>query len=185
MSWFTAARIAVVKCTHKSGTFNRVIWQTGARRLPEKSFRLFIRGLEKGCYGRKRRSKRRKRNCSGLLNFLELRNSARGFRGSSFFSFSRDTKFISIFFSIFRNFRHSELSFLSLLLGRRDFSSLREFKVQILEKKEKRKEFIEKMEQSPVSFPEILKNLLVTKAFSRVASTSRSRPGKGAESRRA
>lgn len=170
MSWFTAARIAVVKCTHKSGTFNRVIWQTGARRLPEKSFRLFIRGLEKGCYGRKRRSKRRKRNCSGLLNFLELRNSARGFRGSSSFSFSRDTKFISIFFSIFRNFRYSELSFLSLLLGRRDFSSLREFKVQILEKKEK--EFIEKREQSPVSFPEILKNLLVTKAFSRVASTS-------------
>lgn len=168
LSWFTAARIAVVKCTHKSGTFNRVIWQTGARRLPEKSFRLFIRGLEKGCYGRKRRSKRRKRNCSGLLNFLELRNSARGFRGSSSFSFSRDTKFISIFFSFIPKL--SKLSFLSLLLGRRDFSSLREFKVQILEKKEK--EFIEKREQSPVSFPEILKNLLVTKAFSRVASTS-------------
>lgn len=70
LSWFTAARIAVVKCTHKSGTFNRVIWQTGARRLPEKSFRLFIRRLEKGCYGRKRRSKRRKRNCSGLLSFF-------------------------------------------------------------------------------------------------------------------
>lgn len=110
LSWFTAARIAVVKCTHKSGTFNRVIWQTGARRLPEKSFRLFIRGLEKGCYGRKRRSKRRKRNCSGLLNFLELRNSARGFRGSSSFSFSRGTKFISIFFSIFRNFQNSRFS---------------------------------------------------------------------------
>lgn len=45
----------VVKCTHKSGTFSRVIWQTGARRLPEKSFRLFIRVrkclVEKGSYG--------------------------------------------------------------------------------------------------------------------------------------
>lgn len=77
LSWFTAARIAVVKCTHKSGTFNRVIWQTGARRLPEKSFRLFIRRLEKGWYGRKRRSKRRKRNCSGLLSFFRASKFSR------------------------------------------------------------------------------------------------------------
>lgn len=58
LSCFTAARIAAVKCTHKSGTFNRVIWQTGARRLPEKSFRVFIRArgrcLEKGCYERRK-----------------------------------------------------------------------------------------------------------------------------------
>lgn len=183
MSWFTAARIAVVKCTHKSGTFNRVIWQTGARRLPEKSFRLFIRGLEKGCYGRKRRSKRRKRNCSGLLNFLELRNSARGFRGSSSFSFSRDTKFISIFFSIFRNFQNSRFShfFSEEEISPRYVNS----KFKFSRKKKKGKNSSRKWNNHPVSFPEILKNLLVTKAFSRVASTSRSRPGKGAESRRA
>lgn len=118
LSWFTAARIAVVKCTHKSGTFNRVIWQTGARRLPEKSFRLFIRRWKRVVMGGNGARNEESGIVRGCWVFLELRNSVGRFQGFDIVSFS--------FFLIYTLSNIQKLS----ILRRRDFSSSHDVRIQ-------------------------------------------------------